>query len=127
MRREVLPSAPPDFDKEEGNDSMISALLLIAVGFMLLLNNLGILPWQIWRSLWRFWPVLLILLGLRKITEGNRVGRILVNILGSATLILIIILAAAAYNAALKNYLNNRFPYLPLDNLKDISTTDYGY
>jgi len=39
-------------------------LILLAVGFILLLNNLGLLSWDIWSTLWRFWPVVLILLGL---------------------------------------------------------------
>lgn len=39
-------------------------LILVALGIIFLLNNFGLLPWNIWLSLWRFWPVLLILIGL---------------------------------------------------------------
>ena len=39
------------------------ALLLIAVGVVLLLQNLGVLNWDLWLETWRFWPVLLIAIG----------------------------------------------------------------
>ncbi len=39
------------------------ALLLIAVGVVLLLQNLGVLSWELWLEIWRFWPVLLIAIG----------------------------------------------------------------
>ena len=28
------------------------------------MNNFGILPWEIWLNLWKFWPVILILIGI---------------------------------------------------------------
>lgn len=43
--------------------SVTGALILIVVGFMLLLYNLGYLPGDIWRYLWRFWPMIIILVG----------------------------------------------------------------
>lgn len=43
--------------------SVTVALILIVVGFLWLLNNLGYLPPHIWLNLWRFWPAILILLG----------------------------------------------------------------
>lgn len=39
-------------------------LLLIAGGIMLLLSNLGYLPWRSWSVLWRLWPLLLVALGM---------------------------------------------------------------
>jgi hypothetical protein len=41
----------------------LAPFLLIILGAIFLLNNFGILPWSIWTSLWKFWPVLLILIG----------------------------------------------------------------
>jgi len=43
--------------------SVTGALILIVLGFLWLLNNLGYLPGDIWYNLWRFWPVILVLLG----------------------------------------------------------------
>ncbi len=41
----------------------VIALLLIAAGVTLLLQNLGIVKWELWLEIWRFWPVLLIAIG----------------------------------------------------------------
>jgi hypothetical protein len=39
-------------------------LVLISAGVMLLLSNLGYLPWESWNLIWRLWPLLLIALGI---------------------------------------------------------------
>lgn len=39
-------------------------LLLVCVGVVLLLNTLGVLSWRSWSEIGRFWPVLVIALGL---------------------------------------------------------------
>ena len=44
--------------------SFVLPLLLIATGIVLLLNNLGILGWDVWDVIIRLWPILLIALGL---------------------------------------------------------------
>ncbi len=40
-------------------------ILLVFVGVILLLQTSGVLPWSLWNTLWRFWPVLIIIVGLR--------------------------------------------------------------
>ena len=39
-------------------------IVLIGAGVLLLLSNLGYLPWQSWSVLWRLWPLLLIAAGI---------------------------------------------------------------
>ncbi|MEX0621625.1 MAG: DUF5668 domain-containing protein [Candidatus Woykebacteria bacterium] len=41
----------------------VAPIVLILLGAIFLLNNFGLLPWSIWTNLWKFWPVLLILIG----------------------------------------------------------------
>lgn len=36
----------------------VGPLLLLTIGFILLFNNIGLLPWEIWGSLWQYWPVI---------------------------------------------------------------------
>lgn len=51
-----------NFNRKRDN-SYVWPILLIGVGVIVLLINLGIVPGNIWRALIRFWPVLLILIG----------------------------------------------------------------
>lgn len=39
-------------------------LILIGVGVLILLSNLGLLPYGLWSTLWRLWPLVLVLIGL---------------------------------------------------------------
>src|SRR3972149_8113314 len=48
--------------------SIIAPIVLILLGIVFLLNNVGILSWDIWLSLWKFWPALLILIGVELFT-----------------------------------------------------------
>ena len=43
----------------------VGPLLLLAIGFILFFNNTGSLPWEIWGSLWHYWPLILILSGMQ--------------------------------------------------------------
>ena len=52
--------------------SLVGPLILIAIGVLLLLNQMGRLPWSVWGSLWRFWPVILILIGLEILVGTSR-------------------------------------------------------
>ena len=45
--------------------SLFWPLLLITAGALFLLQNLGYLPWGFWGAIWRFWPVLLIIIGVQ--------------------------------------------------------------
>ncbi|MDD5081985.1 MAG: DUF5668 domain-containing protein [Dehalococcoidales bacterium] len=39
-------------------------IFLLFAGTVLLLQTLDILPWSLWNTLWRFWPVLIVIVGL---------------------------------------------------------------
>ena len=45
--------------------SPIWGVFLLFVGGVFLLQTLNIFPWGLWGTLWRFWPVLIIIIGLR--------------------------------------------------------------
>ncbi|MGC9529199.1 MAG: LiaF transmembrane domain-containing protein [Candidatus Bipolaricaulaceae bacterium] len=66
-------------------------LLLVALGMVLLLNNLGIVGCEVWSQLWRLWPVLLIAAGVDLILGRSSLrwwlgAAILLVVLGGATL-----------------------------------------
>lgn len=60
--------------------------ILIALGIILLLQNFGLLSWAMWGSLWRFWPVILVLIGLELFLEGS--ARAVVGLLFAGLLII---------------------------------------
>ncbi len=48
-------------------------LTLLFVGALLLLNNFGVVGKDVWNYIWPFWPIILILIGIRIVTGYNRV------------------------------------------------------
>jgi len=52
--------------------AILIPLILIAAGVLLLLNTLGVLPWDAWSEIWRFWPILVILFGLAVLWKNIR-------------------------------------------------------
>jgi hypothetical protein len=53
---------------------IVAPLALVAAGSVLLLNTLGVLPWSLWGEIGRWWPIVLILLGVSILVE-NLMGR----------------------------------------------------
>lgn len=56
----------------ERRPGYVGPLLLLAIGFTLLFNNLGLFPWEIWDRLFRYWPVILILSGIQIFARQSR-------------------------------------------------------
>ena len=56
-------SSPPTRPQRRSR-SFVFPLLLVVIGIVLLLNNLGVLPWSVWMALGQLWPAILILLGI---------------------------------------------------------------
>lgn len=109
-----------DSQAYKAKDAGIGALLLIFFGLILLFNNLGLLPWEVWNNIWRFWPILIIFWGLKLILGKSLLGNLITTIIGLLiiALILAIILGPQNLNPFIPtpwiNYLNfsayNNFP-----------------
>ncbi len=54
-------------------------LVLIGAGVVLLLSNLGYIPWSSWNVLWRLWPLLLIALGVDVLIGRRSMGGAIVS------------------------------------------------
>lgn len=82
---------------ERRRAGLIGPIILIAVGVLLLLNTLNLLPWSIWETLWRFWPVLLILLGL-EILIGRRswIGSLIILAVAVVAVIAVVAIGLSA-------------------------------
>ncbi len=59
-----------NFEKNSKGFSF-TALFLILLGIVFLLNNFGVLSWDLWQNLWKFWPILLVLFGVEIILGRN--------------------------------------------------------
>ncbi len=78
---ETVPRKPP-----RRPPSFFWPLVLIGAGVVLLLSNLGYLPWRSWNVLWRLWPLLLVALGIdvligRRSTVGAIISGLLMLLL----------------------------------------------
>ena len=43
---------------------LVGPIILITLGVVFLMNNLGVLDWSVWVVIFRLWPVLLVAAGL---------------------------------------------------------------
>lgn len=68
--------------------SLVGPAILIGLGVVLLLNNLGMLPWSVWGTILRLWPVLIIAGGL-DLLIGRR------SLWGSLLVVLLLALVVA--------------------------------
>ncbi len=94
MQPPPAPEAPqppsPPVERRRPAPSLFWPLLLIGVGVLLLLSNLGYVPWSSWSALWRLWPVLLIALGVdvlfgrRTMTGALFSGLVAIILIGGA-------------------------------------------
>ncbi len=69
-------------------------IILIGAGIVFLLNNLGLVSWDVWQTLWRLWPLVLIAIGL-DLLVGRRfpLGSVLLG------LVLVVVLVLAVQGA----------------------------
>jgi LiaI-LiaF-like transmembrane region/Cell wall-active antibiotics response LiaF, C-terminal len=86
----IMPEQPTQRNPESGRQGgLVGPVIVIALGVVFLLNNLGYLGWGVWGTLVRLWPVLLIAVGL-DLLIGRR------SILGSALVVVLVLTALAA-------------------------------
>lgn len=78
---------------------IIWGLILVFIGSALLLSNLGVIHFY-WRSIWQFWPIIFVLMGVNMLFSRSN------PIVGTALAITILIVAmlCIGYKSA---YLNN--------------------
>lgn len=69
------------YGRRKKHGGIIGALFLIFFGILLLLNNLGIVDWTIWGEFWKFWPLILVLIGIEMILGKSRAAYIIFIVL----------------------------------------------
>jgi len=87
-------------------------LILIFSGAVLLLNNLGLLPWTVWNFIWPLWPLLLILVGLWIVLGHSRLGNIIVLVVTLVIIALVFVNALERVNSPLIRYFGGKMIYI---------------
>lgn len=82
------------------------AVFLILVGGMLLLNSIGVVEWGVWVYILRFWPILVVLIGLRIILGNSGVARFI-------GMLFTIILTLGAFVVGYIQYTQKPISFLP--------------
>ncbi len=80
-----------DGGKRRRRSSIVLPLVLILLGVLLLLSNFGLINWSIWTAIARFWPLILIALGLELILGRGSVSTSIIII------IVLIIIAGSGF------------------------------
>ncbi|MCL4384610.1 DUF5668 domain-containing protein [Patescibacteria group bacterium] len=103
-------------ERRAKSHDIVWAWVLIFAGITFLLNNTGVIPWAIWGELWRFWPILLVLGGLRLVLGRGRTGEAIVGLVTVFSLVVILAYALRAVGSPLVPSLGldklPAFPYL---------------
>lgn len=74
-------------ERPRRRSGLVGPIILVGLGILFLLNNLGLLSWAIWPALVRLWPLLLIAIGLDLlIGRRSALGSLLVALLMLAAL-----------------------------------------
>ena len=71
LRDDIHRRAYRDWRYRRTSSHVVFGMIVVGLGVLLLLNNLG-LPWI--GDVWRFWPVILIVIGLSRIADNPSVG-----------------------------------------------------
>lgn len=70
------------------NRSLVFPLILVFLGVMFLLTNLGIVEHGIWSEIVRYWPVLLILMGIDALLRRSSMSAALGTVISAAVIII---------------------------------------
>ena len=81
IEEEEMPVYTYEWRNKHHGGGILGGLFLVFIGIIFLLNNLGLVPSSVWNELWKFWPVLVILIGIRILGGKNIVSRIVISLL----------------------------------------------
>lgn len=51
------------------HSSPVLGVMFLLSGIMLFLNVIGYVPWTVWHTIWKFWPVILIFIGIQILSD----------------------------------------------------------
>ncbi len=91
--------------KRKGRNSNVSgAIILIFIGIIFLLNNFGLISWDIWGMLWRFWPIFLIIGGLQLVLGKSLFSNIVIGVITAILLLGVLSASLIATDSRFETY-----------------------
>ena len=106
--------------------SIVWAMFLLFAGVIFLLNTTGLLSWNIWSVLWRYWPIFLVLGGIRLILGNSKIAKIIIGIIAIFAFSFIGLVAYSTYSIDNVNFLPRSVVNLLQDYNKRITFRDSG-
>lgn len=97
-----------EVDVREGHGdagSVVWGVMLVSAGGILLLNYAGVVPWDFWNNVWKFWPVVLIFAGVHVIMGNNVLSRLILLVLAIAVFGLVILFSLQQVGVPLPSWL----------------------
>jgi hypothetical protein len=85
----------------EGDGGWIVGIVLVLAGAVLVLNNYGVVSWEIWSALAVFWPIALIIVGVKMVLGRSAVSRALSALIALALILFVLFVALAGTDPAL--------------------------
>lgn len=55
--------------KKDSHPKLVGAAVLITLGFVIILNNFGLLPWSTFDLISKLWPLILVFWGLKMLLK----------------------------------------------------------
>jgi len=72
---------------KDNSGKIIFGTILVALGGLLLIERTGLLNFDIWSSIWTYWPLILVLIGVKLFVEGKTSGAIILTTFGTVLLL----------------------------------------
>ncbi len=90
--------------------SLVGPIILILLGVVFLLNNLGYLDWGVWETILKLWPVLLVVVGVEFILNSGSAWNTLVIVLVVLGVAGFVSLATGAWGNSGRPFVNEETP-----------------
>lgn len=110
---------------EKERKDIVSAIFLIFVGSIFLLNTTGVIGWGVWTYILRFWPIFLIFAGIKIIFNKSIVTDILLAVSALVLFIMVGIFSYISYTAKNLPFISSSMHQYILDH-SDLGTNTYG-
>lgn len=98
---------------------LTTAILLILIGLIFLLNNFGVLSWSVWGIIWKVWPLFLILVGLEMLVGKHFIGKAIMIFLIVILSLAIIGFLFSLSNQNFRRELQKRLPFWKQEKLEE--------